>query len=162
MTRYLKNIKISGIAAYKEKDLTDLISTIHNKNPYRFKICLMDDYWQWNFSSPYITISEEELKDNLILAESDKEMNFRSSNKNIFLFKDENKNEKNRPSFSTQFGDWTIEKGDYILPPPEIRFRRTKKAILKKAKQELFRMVIILPITVLIIIYILKAIFETT
>lgn len=115
MTRYLENMKISGIAAFKEKDLTDLISIVHTKNPYRFKICLMDDYWQWNFSSPYITISEEKLKDNLILAESDKEMNLRSSNKNIFLFKDENKNEKNRPSFSTQFGDWTIEKGDYIL-----------------------------------------------
>jgi hypothetical protein len=73
--------------------------------------------------------------------------------------KDNPQGEKKKPSFATQFADWTIDKGDYILPPPEIRFKKSKKAIMRKLKRELLNLSVLLPIILFIVLFILNAFF---
>jgi len=68
---------------------------------------------------------------------------------------------RKKPSFATRFADWTIDKGDYILPPPEIRFKKSKKAQIKKLKIELNKILILMPIIIAIVVSVLKAMFES-
>jgi len=161
MRRNLEEFKLtSNLVELKEIETTRGNGKLQNLDLYRFNLVLSDDYWQWNLTSPYVSISEkiQEIDNSEIESKND---NFSEPKISFYNLKDNAQGEKKKPSFATQFADWTIDKGDYILPPPEIRFKKSKKAMLKKAKRELLKMSIILPIIVLLVLFTLKTIFET-
>jgi len=161
MRRDIEELKLSGMGKLEEVKLKSSNSRLNKRDIYKMKIGLDGDYWDWNFTNPYIIILNDEAKGNLNFIENTLNNDLKNGNENFFILDAESRDKNNQPSFSTRFGDWTIEKGDFILPPPEIRFKKCKKAMLKKAKRELLKMSIILPIIVLLVLFTLKTIFET-
>jgi len=160
MRRNLEEFKLtSNLVELKEIETTRGNGKLHNIDLYRFNLVLSDDYWQWNLTSPYVSISEKikEIDNSEIESKID---NFSETKISFYNLKDNAQGEKKKPSFATQFADWTIDKGDYILPPPEIRFKKSKKAIMRKLKRELLNLSVLLPIILFIVLYILNTFFE--
>jgi hypothetical protein len=160
MRRNLEEYKLtSNLVELKEIETTRGNGKLHYIDLYRFNLVLSDDYWQWNLTSPYVSISEkiQEIDNSEIESKND---NFSEPKISFYNLKDNAQGEKKKPSFATQFADWTIDKGDYILPPPEIRFKKSKKAIMRKLKRELLNLSVLLPIILFIVLYILNTFFE--
>jgi len=161
MRRNLEEYKLtSNLIGLKEIETSRENGKLQNLDLYRFNLVLSDDYWQWNLTSPYVSISEkiQEIDNSEIGSKND---NFSELKISFYNLKEDAQDEKKKPSFATQFADWTIDKGDYILPPPEVRFKKSKKAQIKKLKIELNKILILMPIIIAIVVSVLKAMFES-
>jgi hypothetical protein len=161
MRRNLEEYKLtSNLVELKEIETTRGNGKLHNIDLYRFNLVLSDDYWQWNLTSPYVSITEkiQEIDNSEIESKND---NFSELKISFYNLKDNAQGEKKKPSFASQFADWTIDKGDYILPPPEIRFKKSNKAQTKKLKIELNKILILMPVIIAIVVSVLKAMFES-
>ena len=126
-------------------------SNLNTRNIYRLKFVLPENFWNWNMSFNFLLESDL----NQMEAEID---NFRklpfANDCEFFYIQSE------IDSFAKKFGDWTIEKGDYILPPPERRFRKDRKYVLKQIRTKSIEMILVSMITSLIILFILNNIFN--
>ena len=161
MRRNLEEYKLtSNLIGLKEIETTRGNGKLHNIDLYRFNLVLSDDYWQWNLTSPYVSISEkiQEIDNSEIESKID---NFPEPMISFYNLKNNAQGEKKKPSFATQFADWTIDKGDYILQPPAIRFKKSKKAQIKKMKIEVYKILILTPVIIVIVVSFLKIMFES-
>jgi hypothetical protein len=124
----------------------------HLKNYYNLKFELSSDYWNWNLTNPYLKCLKVENDWSELSTKSDQT---KVENAEI-SFREEEVNKEKQVDLSSRYGNWDIHKGDYILPPPEIRFKKHKRILLLKILKELSQALILIPFIIFLTIYLLN------
>lgn len=121
-----------------------------NNNDFLISVNLPDNYWCF-------TMSQKEFKET-IENDPDKEIENLNQNKLSFFQSDNNKAKKwrGRDNFLSPRTDWSIEHGDYIIEPKEVKKKIFRKGDLKNFFSGLWYIIFSLIITYLIMSFITK------
>lgn len=119
-------------------------------NGYLNSIELPDNYWSF-------TMSQNELKQ---IAERDTEQKLENINQNkLYFFNGDNDNDKRwvrKEKFLSPRSDWSIDQGDYIVKPKEMKKKIFRKNDLKNFLSSFWYIIFSLLVTYIILSFITK------
>jgi len=99
MRNNLEEYKLtSNLVELKEIETSRGNRKLQNLDLYRFNLVLSDDYWQWNLTSPYVSITEkiQEIDNSEIESKND---NFSEPKISFYNLKDNAQGEKKKTEF---------------------------------------------------------------
>lgn len=157
MENKLELFKLSRQGEFDNIELKIFSNNNQIKNFYNLSFGLSSNYWNSNLSNPYILCLIDSKGDKNDKVEILSKENLREKENTIISYFEKKKLKFNELQLSSRYDGWEFAKGDYLLPPPEIRFKKRKKVIFLKILKELGQALIFIPFIVLIVFYFLKS-----